>query len=36
MTPFVRLDGVSKRFDTAVAADGITLEVGRASCRERV
>src|SRR2546427_659975 len=29
MTPFVRLDGVSKRFDTAVAADGITLEVER-------
>src|SRR5438034_6243976 len=29
MTPFVRLDGVSKRFDTAVAADGVTLEVER-------
>ena len=29
MTPFVRLDGVSKRFDTAVAADGITLAVER-------
>src|SRR2546427_705700 len=29
MTPFVRLDGVSKRFDTAAAADGITLEVER-------
>src|SRR3989449_2690379 len=26
MTPFVRLDGVSKRFDAAVAADGITLD----------
>ena len=29
MTPFVRLDGVSKRFDAAVAADGITLAVER-------
>src|SRR5256712_8978040 len=29
MTPFVRLDGVSKRFDGAVAADGITLVVER-------
>src|SRR3989475_3215720 len=29
MTPFVRLDGVSKRFDTAVAADGVALEVER-------
>src|SRR2546426_2890920 len=29
MTPFVRLDGVSKRFDTAVAADRVTLEVER-------
>src|SRR5437879_576091 len=29
MTAFVRLDGVSKRFDAAVAADGITLAVER-------
>src|SRR2546427_9715885 len=29
MTPFVRLDGVSKRFAAAVAANGITLVVER-------
>src|SRR2546426_494529 len=29
MTPFVRLDGVSKRFAAAVAANGITLAVER-------
>ena len=34
--PAVRLEGLEKRFGDVAAVAGIDLEIGRASCRERV